>query len=109
MLALSVPEEPPVTVQSGSISVVGRVARTTSLSQYFSESGDYHAVYPAGSLVCPDNKEDVLQMSSVSYRTSIGTEPSAPVSLLRVNVMRAHARVCLWVWCVVAFLLLLTM
>ena len=109
MLTLSVPEEPPVTVQSGSISVLGRVGRTTSLSQYFSESGDYHAVYPAGSLVCPGNKEDILQMSSVSYRTSIGTEPSGPVSLLRVRVMRAHARVCLWVWCVVVFLLLLTM
>ena len=84
VLALSVPGEPPFTMQSGGISVLGRVSRSTSPSQYSSESGDFHAVYPAGSVECPGSSSDLLAMSAVSYRTSIGKEPYAPASLLRV-------------------------
>ena len=99
MLDLSVPEEPPVTVESGGISLLGSVGRTTSVSQYFSESGDYHAVYPAGSVACPGTSADLLAMSAVSYRTSIRKGPAVPASLLRVG----HHTPCTawlfrWVW-----------
>ena len=84
VLSLNVPEEPAITLQSGGISVLGRVGRLTSPSHYSSESGDFHAVYPAGSVECPGSSTDLLAMSAVSYRTSIGKEPAAPASLLRV-------------------------
>lgn len=93
MLQLSVPDEPPITLQSGGIAVSTSVGRLTAASQYFSESGDFHAVYPAGSLACTGNSDDILQMSAVSYRTSIGDEPSAPASLLRVG---SHAHISLY-------------
>ena len=84
VLSLIVPDEPPVTLQSGGISVLGRVGRLTSASHYSSQSGDFHAVYPAGSVECPRGSNDLLAMSAVSYRTSIGEEPASPTSLLRV-------------------------
>ena len=85
VLSLSVPDEPPITLQSGGISVFGRIGRSTAASHYFSESGDFHAVYPAGSVECPRGSNDLFAMSAVSYRTSIGKEPAAPTSLLRVG------------------------
>ena len=99
MLSSSVPDEPPVTLQPGGISVSTRVGRLTSVSHYFSESGDFHAVYPAGSVACPGTSADLLAMSAVSYRTSIGKGPAVPASLLRVG----HHTPCTvwlfrWVW-----------
>ena len=84
VLSLSVPDEPPITLQSGGISVLGRVGRITATSHYSSESGDFHAVYPAGSVECPGSSNDLLAMSAVSYRTSIGKEPAVPASKQRV-------------------------
>ena len=85
VLSLNVPDEPPVTLQSGGISVLGRVGRVTATSHYSSESGDFHAVYPAGSVECPGSNSSLLAMSAVSYRTSIGKAPAVPASLLRVG------------------------
>ena len=85
MLTLNVPEELSVTRQFGGIGVTSRMGRSTATSHYLSESRDFHAVYPAGSLECAGNTRDLLSMSAVSYRTSIGTEPSSPASLLRVS------------------------
>ena len=84
VLSLSVPDEPPITLQSGGISVLGRVGRLTYTSHYSSESGDFHAVYPSGSVECPAGSNDRLEMSAVSYRTSIGKELAAPASKQRV-------------------------
>ena len=84
VLSLIVPDEPPVTLQSGGISVLGKVGRLTSASHYSSESGDFHAVYPAGSVECPGSSNDLLAMSAVSYRTSIGEDPAVPASKQRV-------------------------
>ena len=72
----------------------GRVGRLTSTSHYSSESGDFHAVYPAGSVECPGGSNDLLEMSAVSYRTSIGKEPAAPASLLRVGNYCARTSAC---------------
>ena len=94
VLSLSVPDEPPISLQSGGISVLGRVGRLTSTSHYSSESGDFHAVYPAGSVECPGSSNDLLAMSAVSYRTSIGKEPAAPASLLRVGNYCARTSAC---------------
>lgn len=73
-----------VSLQSGGIAVLASVGRSSGTSHYTSESGDFSAVYPAGSVECSGSKDDLLQMSAVSYRTSIGTEPPSPASLLRV-------------------------
>ena len=85
MLTQNVPEELPVTRQLGGIGVTSRMGRFTATSHYFSESRDFHAIYPAGSVECTGDTDGLLSMSAVSYRTSIGTEPSSPASLLRVG------------------------